>query len=482
MITKIKKWLVDYEHILFVFLGTAIAVAITYVLLNYTQDLLRQRLNERLISIVSTAALQFDPEEIRQIKEKGIDAVGTEIYRKNVLKLQAIREANHDIRYAYIFAQTEDPNTVIYVADADAISIVPTIDFNEDGVIDDEDVSSPGEEYDATEVPVLHEEAFMVSTVDKELTEDSWGSFLSAYSPIKLSDGSAVGSLTIDVEVTDYLRIVGATFTPFILFIAVLLLVILTLTHITVRIWRKKVDVVQELDRQKDELLGLVSHQLAAPVSAIRWYVEMLLDGDLGELQNEQKKQLETVQQSTGNLSDLIGMILDVSRIQLGRIKIDKQELNLNEFFKEILDVVEPRAIEKKIDFQKTMPKSLPSAMLDKRYTRMTIENMLTNAIKYTPNEGKVALTITVADDQIRVMVKDTGCGIPQADQKNIFGKMYRASNVRNSAIDGNGFGLYIAKNAVESQGGKMWFESTEGKGTTFYVTLPLQNSSPQKK
>ncbi len=478
---KFKGILSDYEYVLFIVLGAVFIISVTYSLLNYTQDLLKQRLKDRLQSIVATAALQFDGREIQALHEQGLEAVGTDLYRKNILKLQSIREANHDIRYAYIFAKTDDVNTVVYVIDADAISIAPVIDFNEDGKIDSDDVSEPGEEYDVSEVPVLQNEAFQTPSIDEEMTVDTWGTFLSAYAPIFLPDGTAAGTLTIDVEVTDYIRIVGATFTPFILFIVALLLTILTLTHITVRIWKKRVEIVKELDRQKDELLGLVSHQLAAPVSAIKWYIEMLLDGDLGELKPEQKQQLETVQLSTGNLSDLIGMILDVSRIQLGRIRIDKQELDLNVFFKEILDVVTPKAIEKKIDFQKNMPATLPMAMLDKRYTRMTIENMLTNAIKYTANEGKVHINVTITDNVMRVMVKDTGCGIPVADQKNIFGKMYRASNVRNSSIDGNGFGLYIAKSAVESQGGKMWFESQENKGTTFYVTLPLQDQSPQK-
>lgn len=478
ILKKFSGLVSDHEHTLFIFLGTIFIAGVTYLLLNYTQGLLRQRLNERLRAIVATAALQFDANEIKALHEQGIDAVGTDLYRKNVFRLQSIREANSDIRYAYIFARTDDVNTVVYVVDADAISIVPVMDFNKDGKIDSEDVSEPGEEYDITDVPALQDGAFDEPTVDEEMTIDTWGTFLSAYAPIFLPDGTAAGVLTIDVEVSDYIRIVGATFTPFILFIVSLLLVILTLVHITVRIWKKRLEIVKELDRQKDELLGLVSHQLAAPVSAIRWYVEMMLDGDLGALTNEQKTQLETVQASTQNLNDLVGMILDVSRVQLGRIRVEKQELDLSQFFKEIIDVVDPKAIEKKIEFVKSLPSTFPKAMLDKRYTRMTIENLLTNAIKYTPEKGKVNLSVTVSDGTMHVSVKDNGYGIPAADQKNIFGKMFRASNVRNGSIDGNGFGLFVAKSAVESQGGKIWFESTEGKGTTFYVTLPLDSNS----
>jgi signal transduction histidine kinase len=170
-----------------------------------------------------------------------------------------------------------------------------------------------------------------------------------------------------------------------------------------------------------------------------------------------------------------VGMILDVSRIQLGRMNISKQELDLNEFFKEILDVVEPKAVEKHVHFVKNIPEKLPVAMLDKRYTRMTIENLMTNAIKYTPENGNVNFDVSIQNGELKVIVKDNGVGIPAKDQKEIFGKMFRASNVRNSKIDGNGFGLYVAKGAVENQGGEISFTSAEGKGTTFFVSLPLK-------
>ncbi|HVW66635.1 MAG TPA: HAMP domain-containing sensor histidine kinase [Candidatus Peribacteraceae bacterium] len=232
-------------------------------------------------------------------------------------------------------------------------------------------------------------------------------------------------------------------------------------------------DQLREQDRQKDELLSMVSHQLATPVSAVRWNLEMMLDGDTGKLNKEQEDSLKSLQSISADLSDLVSMILDVSRIQLGRIKMDPQELDLDQFFKEILNVIIPKAKEKNVNFNISLPKQLPKAMLDKRYTRMTIENLLSNAVKYTSKEGDVDFTVTIQNDSMHCEVKDTGVGIPKADQDKIFGKQFRASNVRN-AVDGNGFGLYIAKSAVESQGGKIWFDSKEGKGTTFFVTLPL--------
>ncbi|MDD5055735.1 MAG: ATP-binding protein [Candidatus Peribacteraceae bacterium] len=229
---------------------------------------------------------------------------------------------------------------------------------------------------------------------------------------------------------------------------------------------------LKELDRQKDELISIVSHQLATPVTSVKWYLEMLLDGDSGELNEEQKKQLKTMQGVTEDLVDLVGMILDVSRIQLGRMKVDRSPVDLGTFFTEVLAVIEPKATVKKQQLIKSLPKSLPTASLDKRLMRMTLENLLSNAVKYTPEGGKVELNVTLKDHTLRYEVKDTGCGIPKEDQEKIFGKLFRATNVRNT--EGNGLGLFAAKGAAEALGGRVWFESESGKGTTFFVEVPL--------
>ncbi len=475
-----KAILWENAYLLVIVAGICLAGFVTVLLQQYTKDLLRTRLDEKLLGIASTAELNFEPQEILQIKKEGLKAVGTEIYRKNVLKLQAIRNADSRIKYAYIMAQTDNPNEVIYVVDADAMSIMPAIDFNEDGEINEEDVSKPGDVYEVSEAPMLQGPAFEKTTVDEELTSDTWGQFLSAYSPIVDEYGAVVGTLVIDVEVSDFQEQINATVLPFSLFILFLLLLISGLATVILRIWKSRVDAVKELDRQKDELIGIVSHQLAKPITAIKWNLELLLDGDIGVLAKEQQEMLSSMQDVTHHLTGLVDMILDVSRIQLGRINLEAQPLNLDQFFREIIQVIEPGSKERKQDFIKNVPENLPTVLLDKKYLRMTVENLLSNAVKYTPEGGTVELNIQLKEGKMFCFVKDTGCGIPKADQSKIFGKLYRASNVRNT-VDGNGFGLYVAKGAIEGQGGRMWFESEEGKGTTFYFELPLKYPEPIK-
>lgn len=453
--------------IVFIVLATSIA----FVLFKYTENLLKERLQERLISIVSTAATQIDPDDVEKVNADNVDNQSLE---RLVGQLKKIRDANKNLRYAYIMRQTADPSTLEFIADAESLETVEALDQDGDGIIQDEEAApQPGDPFEISDYPVLRDEAFYHPAVDRDLEEDQWSVQMSAYAPIRNNEDKVIAIIGIDVTVDDFLALTQETFLPFSLFILFLVLLLTLQTFYLVRLWEERVQVMKELDQQKDELLSIVSHQLATPVSSIKWYLEMLHDGDLGELNKEQKEHVAAMHGIGENMSDLVGMILDVSRIQLGRMKIEKQELDLTEFFHGLLATIEPKAAEKKVVFTANMPDTFPAAKLDRRYTNMTIENLLSNAVKYTPSGGKVMFDVSIKANKMSIRVADTGMGIPKSEQGKIFGRMFRASNARN-AIDGNGFGLFVAKGAVEAQGGKIWFESLEGQGTTFFVELPL--------
>ena len=466
------KHRLDLSYIPFL-ITSVITVFVVQLVYAQTQEILKERLRERLIAIASTAAIQFDAETLNKIQDRS-DIVLPEMQKVTDV-LNAIRDANENLKFIYILRPTSEINLHSFIADADTLAPLEEIDENENGILDDEEAPpAPGDEYDSSELPAMKEAFEGKAIADYELNSDQWGTFLSGYAPIFDEEGNVIAVLGVDVEVSDFTILVRATLIPFVLLSTVLLLVLFVLSVVVSRIWKNRVEIVKEIDRQKDELLSIVSHQLATPIASVKWYIEMMIDGDLGKINKEQKKHLLTMQSVAGGLSDLVSMILDVSRIQLGRVKIEKQELNLNEFFKEILNIIEPKAQEKKVNLEINMPKSLPKAILDKRYTHMTIENLLSNAVKYTPAGGKVIFNLELKGNIIFCEVKDTGCGIPKGDQDKIFGKLFRASNVRNS-VDGNGFGLYVAKGAIEAQGGKIWFKSEENKGTSFFIELPIK-------
>lgn len=437
----------------------------------YTKSLLNKRLDARMVSMVSTASLLFSGEDIGAFLAHPVESrLKLPFHRSLVLQLRSIKRANPDITFAYLLEPTQEADSMLFIADADVLALKPELNFNKDEVTDE---GFPGSEYDVSEIEAIQSgKAFGEATTSPEIYEDYWGLLYSAYAPIKKKNGDVVAMLAIDIDISDYNRLIKATFLPFGLISIVMIALISGLAFGLLKLWGSRMELMQELDRQKDELLGIVSHQLATPISALKWDFEMLLDGDFGKFNKEQEEFFGKLQGVAKHLADLASMILDVSRIQLGRVKVDRTDLDLKEFFGEIMTIMEAKAQERKVHLTSTISDKVGIASLDKRLMRMIVENLMSNAIKYTPEGGKVKLDVSSTHQELKIVVSDTGCGIPKQDQDKIFGKLFRASNACN--VDGNGFGLYVVKGAVEAQGGTSRFESAEGKGSTFIVTLPI--------
>ncbi len=470
---------------LIVIVAIALTAIVSWFLYQKTVELLTDNLRQRLLSIATTQVANIDPEDIASLNTE--EDWKKPQWSRVVLQMKKAKQNNENIVFMYIFRKSaDDPSKLVFVTDAESLNPYANtdndssndVDANGDGIVEADGADQlqwPGQDY--PEPPDEAFEAFEGPTTNRELYEDSYGKVLTGYAPIRNASGVTIAVLATDIKADDFSLITRQTLYPFLLFSTFLVLIIVILSILLIKIWNKRVEIFAEIDRQKDELLGIVAHQLAKPITAIRWDLESLLDGDLGQMNEEQKKDANVMRGQAVNLADLVSMILDVSRIQLGKMQLTPQPLNLNEFFTEILQVVEPTVEQKKLRFIKNMPKTLPIVLLDKRYTRMTVENLLTNAVKYTPDSGKVTFDLKIENGIMRCSVSDTGCGIPKEDQGKIFGKMYRASNVRNT-VEGNGFGLYVAKGAIEGQGGKMWFTSEVGKGTTFSFELPMKEAS----
>lgn len=446
----------------------------TYALYSTMRDVFRLGLDERLQVAASLAALQFTPAELDQIVDAS--SVGTPPYERAVLALARIRAQTSNLRYAYILRATEDPHTMEFVADADSLRPDQPIDLNGDGLLDDQDdLTSPGDPYDVSEFPEFREAAFDRPFVDPEFTVDPWGVLLAGTAPIH--DPAEPTRPThyvvgLDLDVTQYQALLSRVLVPFLAF-AALLLAVISLQAVALRqLWNRQVRQLVEIDRQKDELIGIVSHQLASPVAAVRWSLQDLLDEEFGTVSAAQKLHLTEIQRAAENLAELTQLLLDVSRIELGRLKMRKEPIDLGKLFGDLLATAEQQAKHRQVHLVRRLPATWPAAVLDLRLTRMTLENLLSNAIKYSRPGETVTLEVAVTSGILECQIADHGPGIPPADQPRIFEKLFRASNVQH--IDGNGFGLYVAKGAIEQQGGKLWFTSREGQGTTFFVRLPL--------
>jgi len=237
----------------------------------------------------------------------------------------------------------------------------------------------------------------------------------------------------------------------------------------------------REIDQAKTEFVSLASHQLRTPLSTVNWYAEMLLDEDVGTINKDQKKYLQTLYEANHRMVELVNALLNVSRIELGTFAIDPEPIKLLEISDSVIKEQTPQIKGKRLKIEKNYAIDLPIINADPRLIRIILENLISNAVKYTPEKGNIIVEIIKKDLDILIKVKDTGYGIPKDQQPKIFNKLFRADNVLAKDCDGTGLGLYIVKAIVEQSGGKIWFESEENKGTTFFTTIPLMGMKKKK-
>ena len=234
----------------------------------------------------------------------------------------------------------------------------------------------------------------------------------------------------------------------------------------------------KEVDRAKTEFVSLASHQLRTPLSAIRWYSEMLLSKYVGELNDKQRQYVKEIYAGNLRMVELVNALLNVSRIDLGTFAVEPEPVSLVEICESILLELTPQIVERKQTVEKIFSSAPASYNADPKLIRIVFQNFLSNSVKYTQPEGRITVEIRTEEDSLYIRVSDNGYGIPKHQQTKIFEKLFRADNVRQKDTEGTGLGMYIVKAIVESSGGKIWFESEENKGTTFHVILPLSGMS----
>jgi len=235
-----------------------------------------------------------------------------------------------------------------------------------------------------------------------------------------------------------------------------------------------------EVDRLKSEFVATVSHELRTPMTSIRGYVDILLMGAAGALTEEQTHFLDIIRSNTERLNILVTDLLDVSRLESGRITLEPTPLALKGLTEDVIANVRQRAErdEKAMDLKLQFEPNLPKVYADADRLRQIINNLVENAYYYTPEKGQIIVSIhaTKENDEVQVNVKDTGVGISKKDQDQVFERFYRGEDPLVLATPGTGLGLPIVKQLVEMHKGKIWVESSgkSGEGSTFSFTLPV--------
>lgn len=229
----------------------------------------------------------------------------------------------------------------------------------------------------------------------------------------------------------------------------------------------------KEIDRAKTEFVSLASHQLRTPLATIGWYAEMILSGDAGKLNDEQRNYVMEIAAGNKRMVNLVNALLNVSRIEVGTFVIDTENVDMLQVAEQSLGELKPMIEKKKLILKKNFANDIGKIKADPKLLKIIFDNLFSNAVKYTIKEGKIDLTIKKENKEILIIVKDNGIGIPQQQQHNIYTKLFRADNARMLDTDGTGLGLYIVKSILDESGGKITFKSEENKGSVFTVSLP---------
>lgn len=238
-------------------------------------------------------------------------------------------------------------------------------------------------------------------------------------------------------------------------------------------------DVTREkrIEKMKTDFISLAAHQLRTPLSAIKWALETVLEGDVGRLNQEQKELLKRTHQSNERMIRLIKDLLDVAKIEEGKYifsySLESLEIMTQEAIDSLQEVIKSKNL--KFDFKKPIDGKLPRVKVDREKIELAIENLIENALKYTPPGGEVTVSLKCDKLEVEFKVQDSGIGISKNQQERVFSKFFRTSQATQMETDGSGLGLYLTKNIIEAHGGKIGFVSAEGKGSSFWFTLPLK-------
>jgi len=236
----------------------------------------------------------------------------------------------------------------------------------------------------------------------------------------------------------------------------------------------KGVEQIVKIDRFRSEFVSIASHQLKAPLSGIRWSIDLLLNDKLGELNEKQKGYLNDISENTTRMIRLVNDLLDVSRIESNHMEMNLTKVSLVEIVEDVVDELNNFAQANNVKITTKIDKDTSNVRTDPRRIKMVIQNLIDNAIKYTrQSKGIVEIGLKNKNGNVCCTVKDNGVGIPKSEQKKVFEKFFRGSGVTERQTIGTGLGLYIAKASIENSNGKIGFISKENKGSTFWFTLP---------
>lgn len=231
---------------------------------------------------------------------------------------------------------------------------------------------------------------------------------------------------------------------------------------------------VKTINNRKTEFVSSVAHELRTPLTSIKGYASILLAGKLGDVPQQIKERLEKINIHSDELAHMVNDLLDIARIESGRVTMKFEPLELISVIDKVSDLLSVQLKDRGIEFASSVKEGGSKIFADRGQLERVFINLLGNAIKFTPAKGSISVTAQKKDKLVQIDVSDTGCGIPPEAQEKIFEEFYRVDNSINQEAKGTGLGLSLVKNIVEAHGGKIWVKSKLGEGSVFSFTIPL--------
>jgi len=282
-----------------------------------------------------------------------------------------------------------------------------------------------------------------------------------------------MGTIIITASLTAYF--IGTKFVDDPEMVALIVLgltgLLLIITVIIVRSFER----LAEANRMKSEFISVVSHQLRAPLSNLKWAIDLLMSGKLGEIEESQVEYFRILKENNNRMKELVNDLLIVSKIEQRALPVMKKKFSLKEITEKLISDFRPFIKASNVEVEIEASEDLPDVFNDMEQIRLVVENLLDNAIRYIKEKGRIKIKLEKIGNGIRFEVRDNGVGIPEKDQKYIFQKFFRSDNALKYQTQGSGLGLYITKAIVERVGGEIGFTSREGNGSTFWFVLPIK-------
>jgi len=285
-----------------------------------------------------------------------------------------------------------------------------------------------------------------------------------------------MGGVTISAMVATYLVAVRYTEPELVIsLVSGVTIIIFSIGNMIVSSFER----LAQASRMKTEFISIASHQLRTPLSSLKWSLNLLTSPHLGAMNEKQQDYLNMIKESNERMIRLVNDLLEVSRIEQGRMILNPQQFSLEDVTQGIINELKPLAEASNVKVFLHKEEGLPKIYADPQKVGFVVQNLIDNAIKYTKGRGSIEVTIERSGKNIIFSVKDEGVGIPKAQQPNVFKKFFRSDNVLKHQTAGSGLGLFIAKALVEAADGQIGFTSIEGHGSKFWFSVPLRAQAP---